>query len=329
MLCAPLLLSVSLAAAPQTPAASAPRWYRGNTHAHTIDSDGDSSPEEVVRWYREHRYHFLILTDHNLATPLTGLASVFDAPGHFLLIPGEEISDHAGKTPVHVNALGVAATIPPQGGERPADVLRRDVEAARAAGGLAQINHPNFGWALTAADILQAPSAQLLEIANAHPFVNNLGGGGAPSTEALWDELLSAGRAICGVASDDLHDLKDTGIRRAAGPGRAWVMVRASRLTAEDILAALARGDFYASTGVELFDVRAGQGSVALSVREREDERYRIQFIGKGGRILKEVEGGTATYQPDGTEGYVRAKVTSSNGHHAWTQPVRVLEAAR
>jgi hypothetical protein len=33
------------------------RWYKGNTHTHTVNSDGDSTPDEVVRWYREHGYN--------------------------------------------------------------------------------------------------------------------------------------------------------------------------------------------------------------------------------------------------------------------------------
>jgi hypothetical protein len=38
------------------------RWFKGNTHAHTLNSDGDSTPDDVVRWYREHGYQFLVLT---------------------------------------------------------------------------------------------------------------------------------------------------------------------------------------------------------------------------------------------------------------------------
>ncbi|HUE85466.1 MAG TPA: hypothetical protein VMO26_05250, partial [Vicinamibacterales bacterium] len=37
------------------------RWYKGNTHTHTLNSDGDSTPDDVVRWYREHGYRFLVL----------------------------------------------------------------------------------------------------------------------------------------------------------------------------------------------------------------------------------------------------------------------------
>ncbi len=42
------------------------QWYRGNTHAHSLWSDGDAAPEAVVQWYRDHGYDFLSLTDHDV-----------------------------------------------------------------------------------------------------------------------------------------------------------------------------------------------------------------------------------------------------------------------
>ena len=47
------------------------RWYKGNTHTHTTESDGDSTPDVVTRWYREHGYQFLVLSDHNVLTRST------------------------------------------------------------------------------------------------------------------------------------------------------------------------------------------------------------------------------------------------------------------
>jgi len=41
------------------------RWWKGNLHTHAFWSDGDDFPEMVVRWYKEHGYHFLALSDHN------------------------------------------------------------------------------------------------------------------------------------------------------------------------------------------------------------------------------------------------------------------------
>jgi len=41
------------------------RWWKGNTHTHTLWSDGDAAPELAVDWYRARGYAFLALTDHN------------------------------------------------------------------------------------------------------------------------------------------------------------------------------------------------------------------------------------------------------------------------
>lgn len=42
------------------------RWYKGNLHTHSLWSDGDDFPEMIAQWYREHDYHFLALSDHNI-----------------------------------------------------------------------------------------------------------------------------------------------------------------------------------------------------------------------------------------------------------------------
>jgi hypothetical protein len=109
------------------------------------------------------------------------------------------------------------------------------------------------------------------------------------------------------------------------------VMVRAEKLEAQAIVAALDRGDFYASTGVELDDYQASASAITIKVKQRfwgsgrEDNMkagYRIQFVGKGGAVLQDVEGTDATYTVKGSEGYVRARITQSDGKMAWTQPV-------
>jgi hypothetical protein len=57
--------------------------------------------------------------------------------------------------------------------------------------------------------------------------------------------------------------------------------------------------------------------------------KYRIQFIGRGGRLLHESPDAKATYTFAGDEGYVRARVLESNGRMAWTQPVVVGKSTR
>jgi len=41
-------------------------WYKGNTHAHSVWSDGDEFPEMAADWYKCHGYDFLALSDHNV-----------------------------------------------------------------------------------------------------------------------------------------------------------------------------------------------------------------------------------------------------------------------
>ena len=43
-----------------------PTWWKGNTHTHTLWSDGNAAPEHVADWYVKHGYHFLVLSDHNI-----------------------------------------------------------------------------------------------------------------------------------------------------------------------------------------------------------------------------------------------------------------------
>ena len=59
-LCA-VVLSVAAARSEDSP-----RWYKGNTHAHSLWSDGDEFPEMAADWYKSHGYDFLALSDHNL-----------------------------------------------------------------------------------------------------------------------------------------------------------------------------------------------------------------------------------------------------------------------
>ena len=93
------------------------KWFKGNTHTHTVNSDGDSTPDEVVRWYRETKsYQFLVLTDHNFLTSVDGLNAVHAADSKFLVIRGEEVSDKFGEKPLHLNGLDVKSLVTPQGG---------------------------------------------------------------------------------------------------------------------------------------------------------------------------------------------------------------------
>jgi len=56
-------LSFGLSAAEAT---SSAHWWKGNLHTHSLWSDGDDYPEMVVDWYKQHGWHFLAMSEHNV-----------------------------------------------------------------------------------------------------------------------------------------------------------------------------------------------------------------------------------------------------------------------
>lgn len=319
---------IGLAIKPWARESQALRWYKGNTHTHTVNSDGDSTPDEVIRWYREHGYNFLVLSDHNYLTEIEGLNAVFGAANKFIVIKGEEVSDKFQEKPIHLNGLNIKQIVEPQGGASVAGVIQNNVNAIRKVEGVPHVNHPNFHWAIGANDLKSIKNLRLFEVYNGHPQVHNLGGGGMPGLEAMWDDILSSGMLLYGIAVDDAHYFKTPGDKTKSTPGHGWVMVRAASLSASDIMQALERGDFYASTGVTLRDYSASGSEIKIDIAEetRAQSKYTVQFIGRGGKIMKEVTTNPAIYAFKGDEFYVRAKVIESNGKVAWTQPVFLKE---
>ena len=304
--------------------ASGARWLKGNTHTHTLESDGDSPPDVVARWYKSHGYQFLVLSDHNVFTDPRKLASLVDST--FLLIPGEELTTSFERKPVHVNGLNVPGVIAPRTDSTLVGTIQRNVDAVREVDGVPHINHPNFRWAFGWREIAQVRNDKLLEIFSGHPLVHNDGGDDVPSVEAAWDSLLSRGMRMYGIAVDDAHHFQGEFAPERVNPGRGWVTVRAARLEAVEILRAMEAGDFYASSGVELDSLRITPATITLRIRQRSDYRYHTEFIGDGGRVLAGANGITASFALGAAEGltYVRARVRDSGGGRAWVQPVFV-----
>jgi hypothetical protein len=302
-------------------------WLKGNTHVHTTRSDGDAPPAEAVRWYADRGYDFLAITDHNhYLTPQQ--AAELHRPSGFVVIGGSELSyrSSAPARPVDVCSLGGSGADPPSRGAvridgDPAATLQAALDAAADAGGLAIICHPCWHWALSAEDLLAARGAFLLEVWNPSSQCNSVPVAGVDSPEDLWDRLLTAGRRVWAVAADDAHRLVAPGAPPQDGGGLAWVRVAGAPRSAEAVLAAMATGRFYCSTGIELTEWSAGPERYSLKVRPVDDRKYAIHLIGREGRCLLSHTGTEVTYRPQGQEGYVRARIEDTMGCRCWTQP--------
>ena len=220
-------------------AGPAMRWYKGNTHTHTLNSDGDSTPDDVVRWYREHGYQFLVLTDHNFVTSVDGLNALHGADERFLVIRGEEVTSRAGDKPIHVNGLDVERRVEPATGSSVGEVLQRAVDGIRGASGVPHINHPNFGWAITGQELQQVRNNQPLRDLQRPPAGqqrgrrrrSRTGRGVGPDPherhDALWDRsgrcppFQAAGKSAGVGARPRLGDDSRGAARDEGAPGSA------------------------------------------------------------------------------------------------------------
>lgn len=301
-------------------------WIKGNTHTHTTNSDGTSSPEVVINWYRERGYGFLIITDHNAFTDPSELAHI--QTEDFLLIPGEEISCKAGPTgrPIHVVALGIERYIPYTADDvkgTVSETIDTFVSKAIDYGGLPVVAHPNYKYGLHYKDLLKTADWDLFELFNNSKNVRNEGSAAYMPVEQIWDILLSGGRTCYGLAVDDAHHFD--GQRDYHLPGGGWVWVDVNELTQEEVLASLKAGNFYSTTGPELKDFIVDEKSIFVEVKPEDGINYSIRFIGKHGQILQDEDATSAEYEFKGIpeEEYVRAKVITDSDKAVWTQPVR------
>ena len=250
-----------------------------------------------------------------------------------------------------MNASNIQEAIPPLGGDSVYQTMQNNVDAViaqRERTGKAimiHLNHPNFGYAVTAEDLMRVRGENFFEVYNGHPGVNDSGNAERASTERIWDIVLTQRidkldlPIMYGIATDDGHNYHDIPSRKAE-PGRGWVMVLADELQPDTLVLAMEAGQFYASCGVDLKAVAATNKVYELVVAPEEGVEYTIEFIGtrKGydpesepvigkdgkeihttrrysedvGEVLATVKGTSARYEFQGDELYVRAKVTSS-----------------
>ncbi|ODM44933.1 PHP domain-containing protein [Cereibacter johrii] len=224
------------------------RFWRGNLHPHSTRSDGCLEPAEVCRRYRDEGYDFLALTDHFVGRygyPITDTRP-FRAPG-FTTLLGAEL--HSGPMENgelwHILAVGLPEDFTPPDvpdfRARPGQETGPALAArAVAAGAFVAVAHPQWSG-LTLADARSLSAAHAVEIYN-HGCAM---GCERPDGAALADLLLTEGRRLTLIATDDAHFTEPDHFG-------GWVMVKAEENAPEALLAALKRGDFYASQGPEL-----------------------------------------------------------------------------
>jgi len=176
---------------------------KANLHTHTTASDGNRTPDEMIRAYAEKGYDIIAITDHDkLYANSTGFVQA--AGRDVLVIKGNEISlNH------HFNSLFTNTLDSPELPFEPA--ITNQIEYSNNS--VLFLNHPGRYSASHQLDFYidlfgKFPSENLvgMEIINRKDEY--------PSDKNLWHAMLtnmSPDRAVYGFANDDAHSYADIG----------------------------------------------------------------------------------------------------------------------
>lgn len=249
--------------------------YKANLHAHTTDSDGALTPEELKELYRSHGYSILAITDHGYMGDRSHLTDE-----NFVVISGYE--NHLEPTwnrplprstkcyhlcfyaprPDIIGMVGmtdyyhefcftykkkelcpreelIGGYFTGENSGFGVDNLNRLTEQANALGYLVVLNHPTWSH-LDGRDYLGVRGLTALEIYNHGSEM----GGYETECGIIYDQMLSDGQRIYCTANDDTH----------AHPGAndtfgGYNVMYPEALTYEGVFAAMRDGKMYASTG--------------------------------------------------------------------------------
>lgn len=295
------------------------KWFKGNLHCHSTNSDGRLSPSEVAAIYKSRGWNFLAFTDHRLYTDNSDLNDE-----NFLIIPGAEL-DVSNPDPFRIyHIVGIARTEPTnvKDGYKHMDKVpcpqwtglqsaQAIIDDLNAKNNLAIFCHPNWSR-LELDDFKDLNGFFAMELFNYGCALESNTG----LSVDYWDSLLRRGRKVWGVATDDAHHA----LHDECG---GWVMVNAPELTYEAIAEALELGSFYSSTGPEIYKYKVEQGEVHVECSPVRAIHF-VTYENWGYSCWAPDEGSitSASYKLNGKEKYVRVECVDSSGRTAWSNPV-------
>ncbi len=285
---------------PNLSAAAEPGWLRGDLHCHTLHSDGDSWPRDMLAQAVERGLDFLGVTDHNQVGHQADYARVRGA--HLpILLPGIEVTTYGG----HWNAWGTDTWW--EFREPNEEATSRTMQAAAASGALVSVNHPKFGG--PAWEYPNAVGYHAIEVWNGSWAELNY------QSLRWWEQQLRAGRRIVALGGSDTHVLKDPRSHDRLGLPTTWARVGSDR-SASGVLAALRSGHAFISRdadGPQLYLSRAGSAVEVHAVDAKHTAVLVISERGTEHAAAVSNNDWFATVRVDGAA-YVRAQLIDEHG---------------
>lgn len=163
---------------------------RGDTHCHTVHSDGRYTVDELIDRVRQDRLDYIFITDHNAMSSNDCLRSF---PG-LTVLPGVELTYYGG----HCNLYGIKRPVKTYVANTREEVLSI-MREGKTNGAATSVNHPidpSCGWTFGVGEDVPL---DLIEVWNG-PFT--------PWNQGcvdLWQEELAKGRVWPAIGGSDCH----------------------------------------------------------------------------------------------------------------------------
>ncbi len=296
------------------PSKNTHKYFKGNLHGHSNHSDGALNPQDVVNKYKQVGYDFTCLSDHLWKGSKFAAETVLETKNlnqkDFLTIPSAELHCK-GKKYIrdglwHIVANGLPLEFKCADEEETAPHL---VQRAIDAGAFVTIAHPEW-YSLTFDECLSVSHAHGVEIYNHSCHIETQRGFGT----ATVDYLLQENNKLFLTATDDSHfKIQDF--------GGGWVMVAADNLSEICILNALKNGQYYSSTGIEIFEFEMNNRKVNIQC----SPSNQVCLVGQGvksmsqhGKNITKIEFDLIDYPSE----WFRVIIANDSGNFAWTNPV-------
>lgn len=323
--------------------------YKANLHSHSTLSDGNLSPEELVKAYREHGYSVLAISDHEFMLDHSDLNTddfltlssyelqIVDHPGirrgdrekcchmciyakkphdvkHVFFNPDAYDLRRLCKVPEKIPDMKYIGS-PDVQKYYDVDLINDIVKTANENGMLVSYNHPT--WSLeTDAEYCRMKGFYAMEIYNNDCTV----GGREEYNARVYDQMLRNGQRLGCVATDDCHDSYPIGHPKNDNFG-GFTYILAESLTYENVIHAMEQGDFYASTGPEIFEISEEGGRIF--VKTSEARSISLTTAGRRAETVRASRGETvneAEFRVLPDDGYIRITVKDWEGNPAWSR---------
>ncbi len=324
------------------------KFYKANLHSHSVCSDGSLSPEQIKEIYLKKGYSAVAFTEHEIMLDFSNLSDE-----NFIAITAYEyelvndknhlaalhewkprMGTHVEKIHLNLfskdphdtrmicfnpeNVWGNAKKYlhraryvgnPDYVRSYAKEGINEVIHAARERDMLVVFNHPN--WSMNTRDVYAG-----LENLSGFEIIN-----GATNLESdmeymphIYQELARLGKRMICVGGDDNHKDFECGL--------AWTMIKADSLTYQNLMDGLERGNCYASSGPEIYELYVEDCSVTIHC----SDAVSVYLYTAGRRVDRKLMGQDgipvteAVFKLDENDYMFRISVKDARGNHADTR---------